>query len=368
MPELRQTELSAVGDLRLDPENPRLPDELDTSDQGELLRYFLKNYQPVEIAESMAENGYFSEEPLLVVPGDDGPVVVEGNRRLSALKLLISGDTRDAVDAPARWRELAQEAADKDLDQVPVIQYESRDDLLDYLGFRHVSGIAPWTPEAKARFVTALVTRHNYSFSDAARAIGSRADAIRRQVLAYSTLQQTKKAGYDVHSAERLFGFFYRSLQSPGVRRHMHIPDPGDLSEQTTEPVEMGAEEKVAEVISWLFGDLEKQEKPVIRESRQIDQLGHVLLNAEGTQTLRETRDLDLALDISGGDPDRMKGALQQARRALILANGQAFQFAGDAEMIEVAQKVDEVLRQILTTLGASTGNGTDSDRASAGG
>jgi hypothetical protein len=133
MTDVRQMELVPVGSLLLDPENPRLPDELDTSDQQELLRYFLSNYQPDEIAESMAENGYFSEEPLLVVPDGDAFVVVEGNRRLAALKLLTSPADRDALRTPTRWRDLAEVAQDKDLDQAPVVRYAARDELLDYL-------------------------------------------------------------------------------------------------------------------------------------------------------------------------------------------------------------------------------------------
>jgi hypothetical protein len=366
MTDVRQTELVAVGSLLLDPENPRLPDELDAGDQQELLRYFLSNYQPDEIAESMAENGYFSEEPLLVVPSGDAFVVVEGNRRLAALKLLTSAADREALRTPTRWRDLAEAAQDKGLDQVPVVRYAARDELLDYLGFRHVSGIVPWTPEAKARFVSSLVLRHGYTFRDAARAIGSRSDAIRRQVLAYATLQQTKQAGFDVRPAERLFGFFYRSLQSPGVRRHMHVPDPGDLTEGMTSPVAPGSEPAVAEVISWLFGNEAEHQKPVIRESRQVDALGHVLLSTEATDILRETRDLDLALDVAGGDPERMKGSLLRARRALIVANGQAYQFAGDDEVIESAQRVQEVLTQVLKTLGAPSTDDKDSDHAPA--
>ena len=367
MTDLRQMELVPVGNLLLDPDNPRLPDDLDTSDQQELLRHFLSNYQPDEIAESMAENGYFNEEPLLVVPDRNAFVVVEGNRRLAALKLLTSPADREALRTPARWRDLAEAAADKNLDQVPVVRYAARDELLDYLGFRHVSGIAPWTPEAKARFVSSLVTRDGYSFRDAARAIGSRSDAIRRQVLAYAALQQNKRAGFDVRPAERLFGFYYRSLQSPGVRRHMGVPDPADFTEKMTSPVAPGSEEAVAEVISWLFGNEAEHQKPVIRESRQVDALGHVLLSPEATVILRETRDLDLALDAAGGDPERMKGSLLRARRALIIANGQAYQFAGDDEVIESAQRVQEVLTQLLKTLGAPSTDDNDSDRASAG-
>ena len=45
-----------------------------------------------ELVASFVENGYFEEEPLVVVPiGEDRFKTVEGNRRLATLKLLLDG-------------------------------------------------------------------------------------------------------------------------------------------------------------------------------------------------------------------------------------------------------------------------------------
>ena len=59
---------------------------------------------------------------------------------------------RAAVDRTDHWTELAERAAAKrdELDPVPTFEYEDRNELLAYLGFRHVTGVVQWTAEAKA--------------------------------------------------------------------------------------------------------------------------------------------------------------------------------------------------------------------------
>src|SRR5271168_3970658 len=84
-----------VENLRLDRENPRLP-STDIGSEAELVRYLWREMAVDEVALSIAANGFFPEEPLLVVPatkgkkdpGSDKFIVVEGNRRLVAVLLL----------------------------------------------------------------------------------------------------------------------------------------------------------------------------------------------------------------------------------------------------------------------------------------
>ncbi len=168
--------------LLLDSTNPRLPESLDERDQLALLRFFEQEYDLEELGWSMAEKGYFNEEPLLTVTDpieESRRIVIEGNRRLAALRLLTDPRARDAI-GKRLWYQLAESAADQDLSSVPTRNYASKADLLEYLGFRHVSGLLQWSADAKARFVHTLVIEHGYSFQKAARVIGSRQDAIRR--------------------------------------------------------------------------------------------------------------------------------------------------------------------------------------------
>lgn len=75
--------------LHFDQLNPRLPKRLQgVSDEAMIIDYMLKNGNILELMKSIAEMGYSEAEPLLVVKDGDAYIVVEGNRRLTALKLL----------------------------------------------------------------------------------------------------------------------------------------------------------------------------------------------------------------------------------------------------------------------------------------
>src|SRR5689334_14894941 len=85
----RKVQWNALSDLSLDPLNPRLPDGMERASQPELLAVLAEDYHLQDLGRSLADNGYFAEEPLVVVPSKrDTWTVVEGNRRLAALKLL----------------------------------------------------------------------------------------------------------------------------------------------------------------------------------------------------------------------------------------------------------------------------------------
>ena len=99
--------------LLLDPENPRLPSSLEDRSQDAMLQYIEKTYEPILIGRSIARHGFFVSEPLIVIPRADDKTftVVEGNRRLVALKLLTDVQARELVGRRRReWERLADQA------------------------------------------------------------------------------------------------------------------------------------------------------------------------------------------------------------------------------------------------------------------
>ena len=59
--------------------------------QPEILRAIWERMAAEELAMSIAYNGYFEHEPLFVERTESGElVVIEGNRRLTAVKLLYA--------------------------------------------------------------------------------------------------------------------------------------------------------------------------------------------------------------------------------------------------------------------------------------
>ena len=79
---------ASLSALRLDPENPRIPETHRTKDTAELATLLEMGFEAYPVAQSIAELGFFNAEPLIVIPSPDEAnawIVVEGNRRLTAL-------------------------------------------------------------------------------------------------------------------------------------------------------------------------------------------------------------------------------------------------------------------------------------------
>ncbi len=133
-----------VSDLLLDPENPRIFVRKSTS-QARVLKYLFENEALEELALSFSRNGYFTEEPIVVVPGGQRRfIVVEGNRRVATLKILLDPQLRKRLGAE-NWPVLSAKRL-RSLQQVPTVKYGSRSDVVPYLGFRHITGAKTWDP------------------------------------------------------------------------------------------------------------------------------------------------------------------------------------------------------------------------------
>ena len=77
-------------ELYLDPRNPRLAGlHLSLDDQDKILSVLWKDRAVDEVVESIAANGYWQHEVLFVARESGKLVVIEGNRRLAAVKLVL---------------------------------------------------------------------------------------------------------------------------------------------------------------------------------------------------------------------------------------------------------------------------------------
>src|ERR1051326_7796936 len=110
-----------VTNLLLDPNNPRIPDSGKELSQRDLIADLLENDKVYELARSIVTNGYYPVESLIVVIEKGKKYVVEGNRRLAALKLLLSPE-----GAPEKWerrmRNLSNQIEPNSIRKVKVIR------------------------------------------------------------------------------------------------------------------------------------------------------------------------------------------------------------------------------------------------------
>src|SRR5215213_1520785 len=145
----------ALEDLLFDPDNPRFPSTVRGTNEDEVIEWMLKDATIVELMSSIGEKGYFPGEPLLVVPAKKANkyLVVEGNRRLCAVKLL-----NDPSLAASKKKSVQQASSEAKFHptELPVLTYKTRDEILDYLGYRHITGIKEWDALAKAKYLEQL--------------------------------------------------------------------------------------------------------------------------------------------------------------------------------------------------------------------
>ena len=97
-------------------------------------------------------------EPIWVVPGSARGqyIVEEGNRRVTALKLMETPALADGTSLEKQFRKLAKVYAAEPIREVEVRVYTSREEVLPWKRRRHMTaasgvGLAPWKPMAKGR-------------------------------------------------------------------------------------------------------------------------------------------------------------------------------------------------------------------------
>lgn len=143
--------VEAVSELHLDRLNPRLTGEVGGFDQDELIRHMFDHYKAASVAESIARLGYLPSEPVVAVYEENGLVVVEGNRRLAALKALYD----PAILGPSTQETISRLSSTFEIpSEVPVVTAPSREAADRLLVARHIgTPVLAWGPEKRAQFI-----------------------------------------------------------------------------------------------------------------------------------------------------------------------------------------------------------------------
>ncbi len=337
-----------VQKLILDDENYRLPGNFKGSNQRELLQILDRDFALSIIGESLADNGYFVEEPLIGIPGPkDKIIIVEGNRRLAALKLIVQAELRKVARDPEYWENLAKRLQ-HDVSEVPVIIYGSRDELITFLGYRHIAGIVKWDPLSKARFIHNLTEKkgNRAEFSDVARETGSSAATIRANYITYRVFLQAKDDfGIDTSRLEKNFSVFYRAINNVNIAEFLDLKKVGEPSD-LKKPISKRKAAALEEVIGYVHGTSEI--KPVIFDSRQLTTLGEVLVSKEAYQNLRLNRNLLQADQLSGGEERRLIDSLNKASLALDDSLRDAHRYTKNKRVSLLVLRCAESMEQIL--------------------
>lgn len=149
----------SLDDLQVDLKNPRLPQSRAFIDPTSVMDYLQERENILEVAESIADNGIFPSEPLIAVEEDGVHSVIEGNRRLVAMKLLANPGL--AIKHQARFKDASANTDLSELTDLNVIVYNDRLAAAPVLIKRHTNDPAklrPWEMIMKAHYTTSFMT------------------------------------------------------------------------------------------------------------------------------------------------------------------------------------------------------------------
>ncbi|MFH1890548.1 MAG: ParB/Srx family N-terminal domain-containing protein [Candidatus Kuenenbacteria bacterium] len=267
---LWKTKFVEVEKLFLDPENIRL--DLEDMDQDEIINDLFVNEKAIEIVASIKEVGFFPDEPPVVVKEDGKFYVLEGNRRVVALKSMISPKI-----APSKYVKNIRKIIGKarPITEIEVRLASSREDASVYLATKHTKNTRrPWTTLRRAYFyyaqkqkgfaVNKMIEKYKgvdipkyikyYEMHHIAVSLNGISDEIRENV--------ANKRTFKITTLERFYSDDY-------VRDWMNIninPDTGEVSVPKTESFDKVYSRVITDIVN---KKATSREKLKTKESRK---------------------------------------------------------------------------------------------------
>ena len=295
-----------------------------------------------ELVLSISAGGFFRHERLVVAREAGKNMVIEGNRRLAAVRVLLQPGIVDFghVTIPKLSRD-----ARESLHELPVL-IGTRRESSHHLGFKHINGPAKWSSYTKSRYIAAVHRNYGVPLDDIARQIGDTHRTVHRLYRALMVLEQAERLRVFDRS-DRYYSFFSFSLlvfavDYSAIREFIGLQS---VDDEATCPVPDNKRGELGELLRWVYGSKRESQPPVIaRQNPHLRQLAAVLGNREAVAALRDGICLDVAFELSRPAPTVFEEALLDAERDLqkarrLLSTG----YAGSRDLLGITGTIADL-------------------------
>lgn len=333
-------------DLRFDPENPRFYRLEKVASNEEVIDEMLSEEGVKDLMISIGQKGYFSGEPLIATNENGYIEVIEGNRRLAAVKLL-NGELAAPDHKTRGVKIILQEAIIPPPTTLPTIIYPTRSESLKYLGYRHITGVKEWDALSKAKYLEKLIDEFYSDIDEPAelkkilsKEIGSRPDyvgSLLRALHIYYKLKTNHFYGLNIEDRDVEFSLLTTAINYRSIAEWMNIPSPH------TADVASINEDNLKKLAGWMFKPTASG-STVLGESRNLKELSSIVESVEAVTELEKSGDLDSAYLFSEGPIQALFSALNQAKKGLDLA------WKMIPNLNEVEQPQHELAERLVTT------------------
>ena len=361
--ELEETTKVSVKKLRLDRRNPRLIGEDDDASDEAIVARLYRSAELDELLQSITANGYMDIEPLVVMGDPDSKngelIVLEGNRRLAALRLLREPELVQSIANSEGLRISVPPIAQgrrATLNRISVYRVADRVHARSFIGFKHINGPAKWDAYAKARFAATWYETERSDGVDLAviaKAIGDKHDTIKRMVSAIYVLDQAECTDLfdieDRYTRKLNFSHLYTALSRSQYMEYLGLGAAWARHDPELNQVPRERLEELRKVLVWIYGSKTDGVPPVVQsQNPDIKRLGEVIAHAQGRHILESTRDLDAAYASTEPVDKQFTASLIRARDHIREAVGSLRAYDGrDQSLLDIAEDVKEIAEAV---------------------
>jgi hypothetical protein len=270
--------------LDFDSTNPRFGGLMKGLQQNEIQKALIEEpYYASELVDSLLKNGFIDYEPLVVKRAGNRFTVVEGNRRLAAI--------REILAHPDLYQ-----GKTEDLKRIPALVFPDRpdnqqkDEMRVYLGVRHLLGFREWPPLSKALFLEHQ-SKEAGGLDRIFKETQVKKEDVRRFLIPYRLLKQAK-----INLPEGgNFWMLGEALSRTGIKKFLQLDiDSKNLTIQ-------GYIKKALDLLlDYLYGPKQKNggrdaDRRIVFDTRDLSRLAEVLGSEKASAALSSGRTLEEA-------------------------------------------------------------------------
>ncbi len=339
-----------VSKLFFDIRNPRLVEFNEITPQTSEERIIEILWEAMDVRElvlSIAASGYFSHEPLIVSRETGRDIVIEGNRRLAAVKVILNPALISA-EIPQ-----VNPTIKDSLRELPVM-ISTREKAWRYLGFKHVNGPAKWGSYAKARYIVQVHNDFHIPLDQIAFQIGDTHKTVQRLYRGLMVVEQAEKekifSREDIKRSNFAFSHMYTGLQLKGVSQFLDLKDE---DEDTKEFVPKSKINELAEMCQWLYGSKKDDIEPVVQsQNPHLRQLDAIVQSREALAALRDGETIESAFELTKPVSNLFEEELLKAKRSLVKAKGLVTEgYDGSESLLKIVASISNIAYDLYSEM-----------------
>lgn len=341
-------------ELYFDVENPRLVEfNITPSTPEKKIMSTLWTYMAVdEIVMSILAHGFFDHEAMYAVRENGKLIIVEGNRRLAAVKSILHPEmigTGMNKFLPKITAEKKKELEEKGL---PVIVLDDREAAWRYIGFKHVNGAAKWGSYAKAQYIASVHDNFGMSLDEIAEQIGDANNTVKKLYQGLMVIKEAEKRTQfrsdDTYNNRLYFSHLYTAIGYEGFRKYIDLT----LNTDGTITIPEERTKQLGELMVWLYGSKSEDIEPMVKsQNPDLKRLDAVLQNKEATISLQNNASLNAAFEITIGGSEVLFTALVNAKVAVQKALANSAFYDGEEEILRIAGTIADTADNLYSTL-----------------